>query len=323
MVRSLAPFLSRASVLSLVLVMAGCGSSSKTTEPPCLCGGACGAGGACDSCDASLALDSSDPAAAAAAIGICRNLVSAKWVLPDGSPPTGLSTFDVGHGLLSAFGPNVTPRAGSRLLALSTGTARAPTDVGYQSPSGFDKGYTCTPPIGFPKESTSCPGVATGQPHDGAALELKLTVPAGATGLAFDYKFYTFEWPDYICSTFNDVFVTLLSPTPPGLPDGNIAADLLGNPVSVNGVFIEACGCSGGPPCMAGGTSFSCPLGASDLVGTGFIDDMGVIHGATGWRTASGAVTAGSQVTLRFAIWDSGDGVLDSTVLLDNFRWTK
>jgi hypothetical protein len=26
-------------------------------------------------------------------------------------------------------------------------------------------------------------------------------------------------------------------------------------------------------------------------------------------------------VTLRFAIYDSGDGVLDSSVVIDNFRW--
>ncbi len=32
-------------------------------------------------------------------------------------------------------------------------------------------------------------------------------------------------------------------------------------------------------------------------------------------------MSAGETVTLHFYIWDSGDGISDSTVLLDNFRW--
>ena len=29
----------------------------------------------------------------------------------------------------------------------------------------------------------------------------------------------------------------------------------------------------------------------------------------------------GEALTLRLAIWDAGDELLDSTVLIDNFRW--
>jgi hypothetical protein len=33
-------------------------------------------------------------------------------------------------------------------------------------------------------------------------------------------------------------------------------------------------------------------------------------------------VEPGSVMTLRSAIWDSGDEILDSTVLIDNFTWS-
>ena len=32
-------------------------------------------------------------------------------------------------------------------------------------------------------------------------------------------------------------------------------------------------------------------------------------------------VNGGDQFTIRFAIWDTGDEALDSTVLVDNFQW--
>ena len=38
---------------------------------------------------------------------------------------------------------------------------------------------------------------------------------------------------------------------------------------------------------------------------------------------SSPAVQPGSIITLRFAIWDSGDGILDSLALIDNFRWSE
>ena len=37
--------------------------------------------------------------------------------------------------------------------------------------------------------------------------------------------------------------------------------------------------------------------------------------------TAAPIEQPGQNITLHFAIWDSGDGVLDSTVLIDNFAF--
>ncbi|MEJ7730353.1 MAG: hypothetical protein WKG00_14185 [Polyangiaceae bacterium] len=122
------------------------------------------------SCDnaAALTIDSNDAIHGANAMDICKvsqngswGIVSAQYVQVDLSP----LPDPIGHGLLPAFGSLVSPQHGVKMLALSSGTARQPTDPGYQSVSGHDKGYTSPHPPGFPIESAACP-VITGEPHD-------------------------------------------------------------------------------------------------------------------------------------------------------------
>jgi hypothetical protein len=291
-------------------------------------------------CDDNLAVDDVDPIHGANAIEICKiltnpkgwGLKSASWVLPDGSPPSALmptfsmsmalANYDLGHGMLSAFGPNVNVQAGKRMLGLSSGTARQPTDPGYMDVSGFDKGYTTNSPVGFPKESPACPGVITGQPHDGVGLELQIVAPTNAHGFSFNFNFFTYEWPGWVCSMYNDFFVALLMPFPMGQTDGNISFDSMGNPVSVNNAFLEVCGCGTPPPCNAGGKMFTCSLGDMALLGTGFgMDTAGSDHGSTYWLETKAPVQPHESLTLRFAVYDSGDGVLDTTGIVDNFQW--
>jgi len=305
----------------------GCESDLSTPGTCGSCGTSCGGGcenGVCTSCDAPLALNSMDPLDATHALGLCGDsVVSAKWVLADGTAPptTGLQAADyaLGHGILPDFGPNLMPREGMRLLALSSGAARRPGDPGFQSPSHYEKGYHSAPPAGFPRPSPACPGVETGPVNDPMALELELKVPDWAHGFAFDFDFYTFEWPVYVCSIYNDFFVSMLSPVPMGQVDGDISFDAIGNAISVNAAFVSVCGCASGPPCIAGGRSFTCPNGVEELVGTGFDEDGH--HAATSWLTTTAPAVPGATITLRLAIYDSGDGLLDSTVLVDKFRW--
>ncbi len=282
-------------------------------------------------CDIGLSIDDNDPMSAAKAVDLCHvaagpkdwGVVSAKWVLADGAAaPVGNAAFDLGHGMLSAFGPNVKVQTGARMLGLSSGTARQVTDQGYQSVGGFNKNYTGGSPQGFPKESPACPGKVTGQPHDAAGVEIVVRAPSNANGFSFNFNFYTYEWPSYICSQFNDFFVALLSPIPAGQTDGNISFDSQGNPVSVNNAFVEVCGCAstGGPPCVAGGKTFSCALGNMGLVGTGFQDQF-QDHGSTGWLFTKAPVNPGEEITMRWAVYDSGDGILDSSTLIDNWQW--
>ena len=281
-------------------------------------------------CDGALSPDDPSPLSAARALDLCRlaeggkwGVVTAAWVLPDGSLPPKTPAYDLGHGILDGFGPNVAVRRGARLLALSTGTARQPKDPGYQDPKGFEKGYSSLPPDGFPKGATSCAGVESGAPQDSIALDLSLRAPQNADALAFDFDFYSYELPARVCSRYSDLFVALQSPAPKAHVDGNIALDLFGGVISVNTAAFDVCACSSGPPCVASGRELSCSLGKDELLGTGFGADLSHDgdHAATGWLTTESEVQPGGTVRLRLAIQDAEDGRNDSTVLLDHFRW--
>jgi hypothetical protein len=234
----------------------------------------------------------------------------------------GSANFPLGHGNLTKLGVNAPQNGGTHMLSLSSGSGRDPTDTGYKNVSGFDKGFTVGAAAGFPTAAPACPGVTTGQPHDGTALRVVIRVPTNAQSFTFNSNFFSFEFPNYICSTYNDTFVVEMAPSPKGASTGgNVAFDQAGNPISVNNALLQAC-----DPQTAGGKMFTCPLGSASLSGTGFgKDTAGTDHAATGWLQTQVNVDPslkGKDITLLFAVWDSGDGVLDSTALIDNFVWS-
>ena len=94
-------------------------------------------------CDGALNLASPDPMDGARAMGICKvaqgqswGVVSAKYITSDGQPLENYDYDKIGWGILPAFGPNVKPQEGGKVLALSSGTARQPSDPGYDSVGG-------------------------------------------------------------------------------------------------------------------------------------------------------------------------------------------
>jgi hypothetical protein len=96
--------------------------------------------------------------------------------------------------------------------------------------------------------------------------------------------------------------------------DGNVVFDALGDHVGISSAsLLRACA-----PGTHSGLVFACPLGTASLAGTGFDDKA-----ATGWLRTTVPVTGGADVTLRFAIWDSTDGILDSTVLVDDLAFSR
>ncbi len=281
-------------------------------------------------CDDGLKPGELSPYSAARALDLCQmagderwGVKSAAWVLPDGSPAPLGPKFDVGHGVLPGFGPNMQVRGGARLLALSTGTARLPGDPEFSDLRGFDKGYSSKPLEGLPGDTTVCPAVSSGAPHDAIALEVTLRAPQNAESFAFDFDFYSFELPEGLCTSHDDLFVALLDPPAAGGATGNIAVDAFGNTVSVNSVRFEVCQCTAGPPCFFHNVEYGCSLGAKELVGNGFGATLptDVDHGATGWLVAEAPVSPRSTFRVRFAIQDAEDYTFDSTVLLDHFRF--
>lgn len=283
-------------------------------------------------CDTELQLTSNDPLDGARAMGLCRFLdsgsedpknktwgvLSAEYVLADRS----LGMHYASHGILPDFGPNVHPQAGTQLLALSSAAARRPGDVGYRSPIQGDMQTSCTTPAGWPKDFPSCPGsVSTARiANDSAALALRLRVPTNAHGFSFKFTFYSTEFPGWVCKQFNDYFLALIgsSAPNPGISDGNLAFDPQGNAISVNAAFLEVC-----TPQIAGGKSFPCVQGNGALAGTGFeaSNEEPLGHAATGWLVSQAAVTPGEAIDVMFVIWDSGDHLQGSTVLIDDFAW--
>jgi hypothetical protein len=278
-------------------------------------------------CDGALDIASPDGMDGARAMGLCQGVtgdswgvVSAEYMHVDGTPG-GEPTFHDGHGILTHFGDEVNPQEGTQLFAVSSGSARNPTDPGYQDVGGYDKLYTSNAAPGFPKESAACPGVVTGQAHDSIALRLRIKSPTNAKSLAFNVNMYTYEFPVFICSTYNDFVTAVMAPAPSGLADatcqgnvpcGNISFDTQGNPLSVNAGFLEVC-----TPQMAGGKNFPCNLGPTQLNGTGF-----ETHAATGWlQTTAPLENPGDEIVMEFGAWDSGDGILDTTGLFDNFTF--
>ncbi|MBW2453498.1 MAG: hypothetical protein JRI68_03260 [Deltaproteobacteria bacterium] len=277
-------------------------------------------------CDGSLAMDSNDPLDAVRAMDLCTmqagdswGVVSAEYAYVDGTTATA-TDFDLGHGILSDFGDVVVPKAGQQLFAISSGTARDATDSGWVDPSGFDKSYTTGAAPGFPKESPACPNVTTGEAHDSIHLRIRLKTPTNAKSFRYSVNMYTWEYPDFICSNFNDFVTAIMIPAPANnadttcdsLPCGNISFDSQGNPLSVNAGFLQVCEAG-----EHGGKTFDCFLGTEALGGTGFEG-----HASTGWlQTKAPVEDPGGEIVLEFGAWDSGDGILDTTGLFDAFEW--
>jgi hypothetical protein len=75
---------------------------------------------------------------------------------------------------------------------------------------------------------------------------------------------------------------------------------------------------------VGGGVSFACGLGKAAIAGTPFESDLanpGWTHGSTGWLRTTMPVTPGSTFRIRLVTYDSSDGNLDSSTLIDNWQW--
>jgi len=258
-------------------------------------------------CDSGIAMNTSAAIDGARAIELCHQatgpkdwgVMAADWVRANGSP----AAVTVAMGVLPDFGPNVHPRAGENMLGISSGAARDTTDPGFCSHACSYYGGGSAP-AGFPQDVEGCPVSTT--INDDVALRVKLRAPTNATGLKFDFKFYSEEYPVFVCTTFNDQFIALVDPPPMGSINGNVSFDSQNNPVSVNIAFFDVC--SSGPNCTSG---------PNELVGTDEYPD----NGATSWLETTSPITGGEEFSIQFTIWDTGDTIYDSTTLIDNFEW--
>jgi hypothetical protein len=133
---------------------------------------------------------------------------------------------------------------------------------------------------------------------DYSEMRFSAVVPDGADAIKFDFAFLTSEYPEYVDSQFNDMFIGWLESE---TWTGNISFDDSNLPISVNAGFLNF----------------------KDDMGTGAVFEGTCMsgHGGTRWLTSKAAVETGEEIELVVAIFDMGDWYYESYVLLDNFRW--
>lgn len=269
-------------------------------------------------------------------------VIDATLTLADGSS----TPLDLQRGVLAGYGSFVTPKKGATMASISSGTARKEGDAGYVHPQNgsmvgqignFNASTSVSAPPGYlaahggvlpnPPQCPACNGMGCATAFDSARLRVRIRVPTNAQSFSYNLKFYSAEFPEYVCNSFNDFFVTLLTsswvpdPNDPNqvpLPfDRNIATDSQGNTLSVNNAFLDVCF----PPVNA--PPGSCPEGTLDLVGNGMGGWGGNLKdgGGTAWLTNEAPVVPGETIELEFITWDAGDHNVDSLALLDKFKW--
>ncbi|MEZ4448496.1 MAG: choice-of-anchor L domain-containing protein [Nannocystaceae bacterium] len=311
-------------------------------------------------CDQALQSDSSDGLDYARAIDLCQftteapvdpkdkiwGVISAKFSLADGKG----SPVPVQRAIRPGFGSKIKVQGGQRLAALSSGNA---ADKDDQSPpfaafqSGVDHKTMSAPPVdwfeangGKLPNPTGCLAPATVTSNDPVMLTLRVRAPTNAKSFSVKMFFFSAEYPEWVCSQYNDFFVALVDSGSTDNPtDKNIAVYDDGQelwPVGVNLVKVASglfTACQNGVVGCAEKnipeSNYSGCTDASLLLGTGFeeLDPSGCgsgkyVGGGTGWLTMKGNVDPGEVFELRLAVWDSGGHIFDSLVLLDDWEWS-
>ncbi len=319
-------------------------------------------------CDTGLTSNSATATDYAKAIDLCPQVteasgqwgvISARFTKADltGAPNAAQ------RAIRPAFGSTVVQH-GASMAVISTATAAATgqTDPAPTSWQSTEHGTSSQYPADFLSanggnlpNAPGCPAPlppifplpGVGPAKDPVLLELKIRTPQNAQSFSLRTNFMSAEFPEYVCTQFNDFFVVLLDSTWTGTPanpmDKNLAFYVNGAnkyPVGVNlahgntGLFQScqngATGCSGS---VDGNITTCTAPGQAELQGTGMeavepsnaacqTNPKDQIGGGTGWLTTVGNVNGGEVITLRIAVWDTSDGRYDSVALIDNFQWS-
>lgn len=234
-------------------------------------------------------------------------------------------------------------REGAQLLVLTTGSLPIPDVNGRVSvPAGSaqpgtdnaaQNGGDLPPPIsptpGGAAPYEGCDGVGDcsdslpdawtpGTAVDMITLAAQVTAPAQAAGFALDVAWLSAEFPERADEPDGDLAIVWVS-----------SEGFTGNLLTLDGAALSAMGARSrvvegelvgdhpalqstgfegveGPPCDHGWAVYqSCPVG-----------------GAIDWGTLRGPVGPGETIALTIALLDRWDGLTDTVLLLDAWRWT-
>ena len=232
------------------------------------------------------------------------------------------------------------PRQGTIMSFLSSGTAEDATDTpSYATCPGTDFNTTFTNPMPLSAAQNTNPcgqGVAesTVPVHDYTELRMTIHAPINAGSFSFDFAFFSEEYPVYICQGFNDTFLAIQYSQQ--FPSGDqIAYDANNHRINVNNSFFQDCqACTTNAcPGWQSGVNIACPNGTGRLAGTFYDVALGPStappsncnekwgSGGTDWLTTTSPIKPGETFTLSWIVFDENDGILDSAVILDHFRW--
>jgi hypothetical protein len=172
--------------------------------------------------------------------------------------------------------------------------------------------------------------------HDYTELRMTIKAPINAGSFAFDFAFFSEEYPVYVCQGYNDTFLAIQTSTQ--FPSGSqIAFDSNGHRINVNNLFFEDCNsctnCVTGPTGQVIDFTHTCANPIATLNGTGYEKLLASStnpasqcneskgSGGTDWLKTTSPVQPGETFTLSWIVFDEFDGILDSSVILDHFRW--
>jgi hypothetical protein len=240
--------------------------------------------------------------------------------------------------------PQFSPHQGSFMSFFSTGNAEDNTDAPtYLTCPGTDFNSTYMNPMPATALQNVNPcGAGTAETatnpavHDYTELRMTIKAPVNAGSFEFDFAFFSEEYPVYVCQGYNDTFLAIQ--TSAQFPSGEqIAFDSTGHRINVNNAFFEDCNsctnCVTGPTGQTIDFTHTCANPISTLNGTGYEkllanstnpasqcnESKG--SGGTDWLKTTSPINPGETFTLSWIVFDEFDGILDSSVILDHFRW--
>ena len=173
------------------------------------------------------------------------------------------------------------PTAGATYGILTSGDSALADDPNDDNGSGVDHGVT-----------------SYNEANDPSTLRIDVNQPPGTNCTAFDFKFLSEEFDEFVNAGFNDAF---------------IAQEALG--IVVTGSTIQA------PGNFAGGAGDQISVDAQGPSTMAAENAVGTTYdGATPKLVARLPSSPGGH-SFHFTIFDAGDGILDSAVFIDNLRF--
>jgi hypothetical protein len=228
------------------------------------------------------------------------------------------------------------PSEGDSLLVISSGRIPAPNNAGLINSTGNDQETNNPDGVQLPNPMSADYGSNNGnggdpfnncdgqndcsdslfdqwqlggnEANDLLWFDFSVDVPPGTTGWIIDFVYFSNEFPEFVDTLYNDIFVVW-----------EVSESYVGNICFIDGQPCTVTALDAVADAFSGlDTEGTDPT----LEGTGcqgFADTGGQ---TTGWVSLEGPAEPGeSDMELTFAVFDMGDTAYDTMVVLDNWRW--